>query len=105
MLTFHEYNVSLHYLFVNGVSVANVDATISSIGPDVISFKYTAIIVSFIWLTNIIFWPLFLLVGVIKLLNFPVSIFDVMQYQLGLPSLLLSCYLRNSILVRVSYNS
>lgn len=48
MLTFHEYNVSLHYLFVNGVSVANVDATISSIGPDVISFKYTAIIVSFI---------------------------------------------------------
>ncbi|ANS48747.1 hypothetical protein BT246_33950 [Bacillus thuringiensis] len=48
MLTFHEYNVSLHYLFVNGVSVANVDAPISSIGPDVISFKYTAIIVSFI---------------------------------------------------------
>ncbi|ALQ68725.1 hypothetical protein DN390_08540 [Bacillus sp. SH7-1] len=45
MLTFHEYNVSLHYLFVNGVSVANVDAPISSIGPDVISFKYTAIIV------------------------------------------------------------
>ncbi|MCX2829262.1 type II CAAX endopeptidase family protein [Bacillus pseudomycoides] len=35
-------------------------------------------VVSFILLTNIIFWPLFLLVGVIKLLNFPVWIFDVM---------------------------
>ncbi|PFB58614.1 CPBP family intramembrane glutamic endopeptidase [Bacillus cereus] len=35
-------------------------------------------VVSFILLTNIIFWPLFLLVGVIKLLDFPVWIFDVM---------------------------
>ena len=35
-------------------------------------------VVSFILLTNIIFWPLFLLVGVIKLLHFPVWIFDVM---------------------------
>ncbi|MGE7885003.1 CPBP family intramembrane glutamic endopeptidase [Bacillus sp. NPDC094077] len=35
-------------------------------------------VVSFILLTNIIFWPLFLLVGVIKLLEFPVWIFDVM---------------------------
>ncbi|PGA45546.1 CPBP family intramembrane metalloprotease, partial [Bacillus pseudomycoides] len=35
-------------------------------------------VVSFILLTNIIFWPLFLLVGVIKLLDFPTWIFDVM---------------------------
>ncbi|UYW72068.1 CPBP family intramembrane glutamic endopeptidase [Bacillus cereus] len=35
-------------------------------------------VVSFILLTNIIFWPLFLVVGVIKLLDFPVWIFDVM---------------------------
>lgn len=35
-------------------------------------------VVSFILLTNIIFWPLFLLVGIIKLLDFPIWIFDVM---------------------------
>ncbi|MGG2091198.1 type II CAAX endopeptidase family protein [Bacillus sp. S13(2024)] len=35
-------------------------------------------VVSFILLTNIIFWPLFLLVGVTKLLDFPTWIFDVM---------------------------
>ncbi|MDA1635565.1 type II CAAX prenyl endopeptidase Rce1 family protein [Bacillus cereus] len=34
-------------------------------------------VVSFILLTNIIFWPLFLLVGIIKLLDFPFWIFDV----------------------------
>ncbi|WP_436864665.1 CPBP family glutamic-type intramembrane protease [Bacillus fungorum] len=36
-------------------------------------------VVSFILLTNIIFWPLFLLVGVTKLLDFPTWIFDVMR--------------------------
>lgn len=35
-------------------------------------------VVSFILLTNIIFWPLFLLVGITKLLHFPTWIFDVM---------------------------
>ncbi len=34
-------------------------------------------VVSFILLTNIIFWPLFLLVGITKLLDFPTWIFDV----------------------------
>lgn len=44
MLTFHEYDVYLHNLFVNEVSVANVDTSISSISFDVIFFKNTAII-------------------------------------------------------------
>ena len=44
MLTFHEYDVYLHNLFVNEVSVANVDTSISSIISDVIFFKNTAII-------------------------------------------------------------
>lgn len=34
-------------------------------------------VVSFILLTNIIFWPLFLLVGVTRMLEFPIWIFDV----------------------------
>ncbi|PFB58615.1 hypothetical protein COK35_19655 [Bacillus cereus] len=45
MLTFHEYDVYPNYLFVNEVSVANVEASISSIGPNVIFFLNTAIIV------------------------------------------------------------
>lgn len=44
MLTFHEYDVYLHNLFINEVSVANVDTSISSISSDVIFFKNTAII-------------------------------------------------------------
>lgn len=44
MLTFHEYDVYLHNLFVNEVSVTNVDTSISSISSDVIFFKNSAII-------------------------------------------------------------
>jgi len=35
-------------------------------------------VASFILLTNIIFWPLFLLVGAIKMLGFPAWVFDIM---------------------------
>ncbi len=44
MLSLHEYDVYLHNLFVNEISVANVDTSISSISFDVIFFKNTAII-------------------------------------------------------------